>query len=73
MKLSKKEQKNLKAIEDEIAGKIKNFQQNYANITMQDCLAMICIEQAFTIYNNKDNKSDVAQDVLSKIEQALAK
>lgn len=71
VKLNKSEQKNLKTIEDEIASKIKNFQQNYDNISMQDCLAMICIEQAFKIHNTKGSEAKAAK-ALDKIEQALA-
>lgn len=71
VKLNKTEQKNLKTIEGEIATKIKNFQQNYANMSMQDCLALICIEQAFTIHNNKSSQGEAAK-TLDKIEQALA-
>ena len=72
VKLNNEEQKNLKTIESEIADKIKNFQRNYSNISMQDILAMICIEQAFTIHNNKNSNVNAVEDVLKKIELTLA-
>jgi hypothetical protein len=73
VKLSKKEQKHVQTIEKEIADKIKAFQQHYANMSMQDCLSMICIEQAFNIHNNKGNSEVAVSKVLDTLEQELAK
>ncbi len=72
LKLSKEEVKKVKLIEGELATKIKTFQQNYGNISMQDCLTMICIEQAFTIQHNKDSQEAVDK-VLDQVEEALTK
>ena len=73
VRLNKEELRNVKTIENEIADKIKTFQQHYANMSMQDCLAMICIEQAFNIHNNKAHSENAVVDILDTLENELAK
>lgn len=73
LRLNKEELKSAKTIENEIANKIKTFQQHYANMSLQDCLAMICIEQAFTIQNNKLHSENAVVDILDTVETELAK
>jgi len=41
--------------------------------SLQDCLSMICIEQAFTIHNKKAHSENAVTDILDTLESELAK
>lgn len=73
LKLSAEESKIARLIESEIAEKLQSFQQHYGNISLQDCLAMICIEQAFALRKQAENSGESLEKVLGTLEEELAK